>query len=150
MTLPTLNAFSVFDPSLALRGWPAFAADVERLRRAEGAAWVGTQSYGLLAQLELEHGVQAPLLQVVERERYRPYATTRPDFSRPGLIVDLHRRMVRADVLRCFADVKPVGAIDRGYRKGPVARYTAFLVSGPRRDVWTQGCPDQIRPGVWR
>jgi 4-amino-4-deoxy-L-arabinose transferase-like glycosyltransferase len=150
MALPTLNAFSTSDPALALRGWPAFAADVEQLRRAEGAAWVGTQSYGLLAQLELEHGIQAPLLQVVERDRYRADAMPRPDFSRPGLIVDLQRRMVRVDVLRCFTDVRSVGAIERGYRKGPVARYAAFLVSGPRRDVWTQGCPDQIRPGVWR
>ena len=29
-------------------------------------------------------------------------------------------------------------------------RYGVFLVSGPRRDVWTDGCPVEVTRGVWR
>jgi len=138
------------DPTLALRGWPQFAADVERLRDQSGAVWVGTESYGVYAQLNAERRIAVPLLDVVERERYWADDPERPDFTRPGLIVDLSRRMKREDVLRCFTSVAPAGAIARAGGPGRNQRYTAFLVSGPRRDVWVIGCPDEIAPGVWR
>uniref|UniRef100_UPI00286C6690 ArnT family glycosyltransferase n=1 Tax=Phenylobacterium sp. TaxID=1871053 RepID=UPI00286C6690 len=138
------------DPSLALRGWPRFSRDVEALRVATGAAWVGTQSYGEFAQLALAGGVAAPLLQLIERDRYWSDDTPRPDFTRPGLVVDISRRLRRADVLRCFTSVSPAGELGRAGGIGGNQRYTAFLVSGPRHDVWLQGCPAEISPGVWR
>ena len=155
IALPSPTPLGRLDPTLALRGWPQFAADIERLRVRTGAAWVGTESYGVYAQLNAEHGIAAPLLQVVERERYWPDEPpradfTRPDFTRPGLIVDLARRMGPAELPRCFTHVTPVGQLARAGGPGPNQRYSAFLVSGPRRDIWTQGCPDEISPGVWR
>jgi 4-amino-4-deoxy-L-arabinose transferase-like glycosyltransferase len=150
MAAPGAGSLGTFDPAISLRGWPGFARDVERLRQAQGAAWVGTESYGVAAQLDAERRIAAPLLEVIERDRYRKDAAIRPDFTRPGLIVDLDRRMARADVLRCFAVVEPAGVIDRGEPGGPAVRYTAFRVSGPRRDVWAQGCPEETGPGVWR
>ena len=63
------------------------------MRLEKGAAWVGTQSYGTYSQLALEGGVKAPLLQVIERDRYWKTSADHPDFSRPGLLVDLSRRM---------------------------------------------------------
>jgi 4-amino-4-deoxy-L-arabinose transferase-like glycosyltransferase len=149
MALPRPAALGVFDPTLALRGWPAFADDVERLRVAQHAAWVGVQSYGVLAQLDAQRRIRAPLLEVFERRRYDPALGLRPDFSRAGLVLDLDRRVVRADLLRCFAVVEPAGFLERGWVGGPVVRYTAFRVSGPKRDVWTRGCPEEIHPGVW-
>ena len=54
------------------------------------------------------------------------------------------------DVERCFTSVTPAGDLTRAGGLSPNQRYTAFLVSGPRRDPWIIGCPDEIRPGVWR
>jgi hypothetical protein len=149
MALPTPALPGRFDPTLALRGWPQFAADVEQLRARTGAAWVGTLSYGVYSQLKADGHIAAPLLEVVERDRYWP-SDPHPDFARPGLIVDLSRRMASRDVFRCFTAVAPAGELSRAGVVGPNQRYTAFLVSGPRRDVWTRGCPYQISPGVWR
>ena len=142
------------DPTLTLRGWPGFAADVEAVRARSGAAWVGTESYGVFSQLDDEHR-SAPLIEVVERDRYWASDPGRPDFNKPGLVVDLSRRMKVPDVMRCFRSVTPVaeltraGGLDRK-NVGHNQRYTAFLVSGPRRDVWIIGCPDEVAPGVWR
>jgi 4-amino-4-deoxy-L-arabinose transferase-like glycosyltransferase len=147
--LPEPNFLGRHDPTLALRGWPQFARDVEQLRVRTGAAWVGTQSYGVYSQLNDERAAAAPLLETVERDRY--WSTDpRPDFTRQGLIVDLARRLVREDLLRCFTRVVPAANLTRAGGLSGNQRYAAFLVSGPRRDVWIQGCPDEISPGVWR
>ena len=137
------------DPLLALRGWPQFARDVEAARIRTGAAWVGVESYGVYAQLLYEGVIQGPFLQVTDRDRYRKVGDG-PDFSRTGLIVDLTRRMKVEDVRRCFARVTVAGEIDRAHGVGRNQRYTALLVSGPKRDVWIQGCPEEVSPGVWR
>jgi len=142
------------DPTLALRGWPRFAKDVEAVRAKSGAAWVGAESYGVFSQLNDEHR-SSPLLEVVERDRYWATDPDRPDFTKPGLVVDLSRRMKVFDVMRCFRRVTPVAELTRA--GGPASkdlghnqRYTAYLVSDPKRDVWIIGCPDEIAPGVWR
>jgi 4-amino-4-deoxy-L-arabinose transferase-like glycosyltransferase len=148
--LPEPNFLGRYDPTLALRGWPQFAREVEDLRAKTGAAWVGTQSYAVYSQLADEHRNRAPLLELIDRDRYWASDPGRPDFTRPGLVVDIARRVLRQDILRCFTSVEPAGALTRAGGPGPNQRYTAFLVSGPRRDVWIQGCPAQIAPGVWR
>jgi 4-amino-4-deoxy-L-arabinose transferase-like glycosyltransferase len=147
--LPSARFLGRFDPTLPLRGWPQFAADVEQARARTGAAWVGTESYGVYAQLNNAGRIRAPLLQAVERDRYWT-TDERPDFTRPGLVVDLARRMKVPDVQRCFTSVTPVADLTRAGGPSRNQRYTAYLVSGPRRDVWIQGCPDEIAPGVWR
>jgi 4-amino-4-deoxy-L-arabinose transferase-like glycosyltransferase len=149
MALPSPNALAGHDPALPLRGWPQFAGDIEALRIKTGAAWVGTESYGVYSQLNDAGRIAAPLLEVVERDRYWA-SDPKPDFARPGLVVDLSRRMKVADVLRCFTQVQVAGDLTRAGGLSHNLRYTAFLVSGPRRDVWIIGCPDEIRPGVWR
>lgn len=150
MAFPRAGSIGVVDPALPLAGWRSFADDIEALRRAQGAAWVGTLNYGLEAQLVGERRIAAPVLQVNERARYRLDAPgPRPDFTRPGLLIDLDRRMDRADVLRCFAVVEPAGALERGFKAGPVRRYIAFRVAQPRRDIWADGCHmrNEVLPG---
>lgn len=149
-SLPAPTHLGTSDPLLAVRGWPSFARDVETLRRRTGAAWVGTESYGVYAQLDLQRASVAPLLQVIERDRYRKDLGAKPDFSQPGLVVDLARRMKVFDVGRCFRDVTPVADLIRAGAPGKNQRYSAFLVAGPKRDPWIRGCPEEIRPGVWR
>ncbi|RAK58372.1 hypothetical protein DJ021_00380 [Phenylobacterium hankyongense] len=138
--LPQSGPLGRSDPTLPIRGWPGLATDIERLRIAQGAAWVGTQSYGVAAQLDAERRIGAPLLEIIERDRYRKDAPVRPDFTRPGVVVDLDRRLVQADLLKCFADVRPAGILIRAGSPARGARYAAFRVSGPRLDVWNQGC----------
>ena len=142
------------DPTLIVRGWPGFAKEVEAVRVRTGAAWVGTESYGVFSQLNDEHR-SSLLLEVVERDRYWASDPGRPDFTKPGLVVDLSRRMKVVDVRRCFTNVTPVAELTRAAGRarkdwGHNQRYTAYLVSGPKRDVWIIGCPDEVSPGVWR
>ena len=150
MALPFPIGLGRLDPTLQLRGWPQFAQDVEALRARTGATWVGTESYGVYAQLNDERRTSTPLLEVIERDRYWANAPDRPDFTHPGLVVDLSRRMADAEAFRCFTNISVVGELTRAGGPGRNQRYTAFLVSGPKRDVWIQGCPEEIAPGVWR
>jgi 4-amino-4-deoxy-L-arabinose transferase-like glycosyltransferase len=150
VALPTPSPLGRLDPTLPLRGWPQLAGDIEALRARTGAAWVGTRSYGVYSQLQDEHRIAGPLLELVERERYWSDDPGRPDFTRPGLAVDLSRRMNVPDMQRCFTQVTPVAELKRAGGLTHDLRYTAYLVSGPRRDVWIEGCPAEISPGVWR
>jgi 4-amino-4-deoxy-L-arabinose transferase-like glycosyltransferase len=148
MTFPKVGSTGGFDPGLPLVGWPQFAGDVEQTRQKAGAAWVGAIDYGLVAQLTAEERSGVPVLQVNERARYRQDGP-RPDFTRPGLVLDLQRRLDPEDLRRCFAVVRPVGVLERGFKAGPVVRYAAVVVEQPRRDIWTDGChmKKDILPG---
>ncbi|MGI9170819.1 MAG: glycosyltransferase family 39 protein [Caulobacteraceae bacterium] len=130
-----------FDLARPVRGWPAFANQVEALRVRRGAAWIGTASYGLDAELADEPAVRAPVFQISERVRYRGLSTgAAPDLSRPGLLVDLPRRIDPRALRRCFARVTALGAIARGEPGGAQTVYAATLVSAPRRDLLRTGC----------
>ncbi|HEY2751358.1 ArnT family glycosyltransferase [Phenylobacterium sp.] len=150
MALAGPTSLGPLDPTLALRGWPEFAGEVEQIRARTGAAWVGTLSYGVYAQLDDEGRIKTSLLQVNERDRYWLADPHRPDLARAGLIVDISRRANRTDILRCFENVTPVSDLSRAGGVGKNQQYGVFLVSGPRRDIWTEGCPKEVTRGVWR
>jgi hypothetical protein len=130
------------DPALPVRGWPDFASRLERLRTGHAAAWVGTVSYGVAAELADEPGLHAPVLQLAERDRYEGLNLgAAPDLARPGLVVDLLRRVDLPALGRCFAQVRPLGVLARGAGAGsPGKAYAVVLVSAPLRDVLGQGC----------
>ncbi|WP_374575602.1 ArnT family glycosyltransferase [Phenylobacterium sp.] len=142
MTQMHSPAFGAFDPILALRGWREFSLQVEAERRKTGAEWVGTVSYGTLAELQSERLIDAPVAQIFERERYAFEPKPPAGLDRPGLVVDLARRLKPDRLESCFASVTYVAAFDRGLPSGPAARYAAYLVSGPKVDVARQGCPE--------
>lgn len=127
------------DPSLQLRGWPAFARAVEAERETSGAAWVGTLSYGVNGQLAARGEIKAPVLQLNERERYVFLPPSGADLAKPGLVVDLARRDVRIPLDACFAKVQPLGTLQRGPVAAHGSVYSVFLVSGPKR-VTEGGC----------
>ncbi|MDR3506921.1 MAG: glycosyltransferase family 39 protein [Caulobacteraceae bacterium] len=129
------------DPAAAIRGWPQFAAEVERMRQAQGAAWVGTLSYGTTGQLSAQGALTAPVAQLDERQRY-PAAdrSWRADLTRPGLVVDLERRIKPDKLGACFGVVRPLGPLHRGKGQGHESRYVAFLVAKPLALVLAQGC----------
>jgi 4-amino-4-deoxy-L-arabinose transferase-like glycosyltransferase len=121
-------------------GWRQFAQHVEAQRTASGAAWVGTLSYGLAAQLSVEPALRTPVLQITERERYSELRLPTPDLSRAGLLVDLQRRVDVAQLHRCFSKVVPLPAYSRVPHSPPGKAYDLFIVSQPRRDVLREGC----------
>jgi 4-amino-4-deoxy-L-arabinose transferase-like glycosyltransferase len=128
------------DPADQLRGWPQFAAQVDGVRAAHGAAWTGTLSYGVNGQLQAQQAVAGPVLQLNERDRYANLPAAAPDLSRPGLVVDLKRRIDPAKLAACFATVGAPVEIDRGLSGAADARYLAVPVAGPKIDLIGAGC----------
>jgi len=126
-----------------LRDWTPFAQAVEARRVSAGAAWVGTVGYGTAAQLANAGAITAPLLQVIERERYLDPGPS-PDQSHPGLIVDLDRRVDARDLVTCFARVEALGQIVRGPSATHGIKYDVYLVSAPRVDLANEGCPNDL------
>jgi 4-amino-4-deoxy-L-arabinose transferase-like glycosyltransferase len=129
-----------------LRGWPQFAHAIQsRAQPADGAptAWVGTMSYGLAAQLAAEPALTLPVVQLNDRARYDPLPPTAvPDFERPGLVIDLPRRVTSETLRSCFRQVEELAPIRRG--GGEVSatvqvEYAAFRVWRPI-NIESGGC----------
>jgi len=55
-------------------------------------------------------------------------------------VLDLERRLTLTDLQVCFAEVRPLGVVDRGQGASRWTRYAVFRVAGPRRDLLHQGC----------
>ena len=124
-----------------IEGWPRFAQGIDDVRRRSGGAWIGTLSYGLAAQLASEPGMSVPIAQVAERDRWRASdAFGAPDFTKPGLIVDLPRRASVERLKTCFRRVDLLAYLPRPTSSGAGPIYTVLRVSGPRRDIAASGC----------
>lgn len=128
------------DPADVLRGWPQLAEQVEGVGEAHQAAWIGTMSYGVNALLQAQPGLRLPAVQLNERERYADLPPPPADLTKPGLVVDLGRRLDPARLKACFAQVGAPVQIVRGVPRGPDSRYLAVPVAGARSGVLTQGC----------
>ena len=140
LALPRTD-FGKADPALAVRGWAPFGRAVEQARASAGAAWIGTLSYGVEGQLKAARETSAPLIQLDERDRYADLPDSPPpDFGRPGLVVDLQRRIDPEKLSACFAEVGPVGELDRAGGRSADMRYGAVRVSGPKVDILGRGC----------
>ena len=124
------------DPSQAVRGWPELASALEAERKVQGVAWVGTVSYVSLAQLSNQPSLQAPVIQITERDRYANAPVPKGlDTTKPGLIIDLSRRMDPKALAACFTMITPAPSLTRGGRP-----YAVYRVEGPRVDVVGDGC----------
>jgi 4-amino-4-deoxy-L-arabinose transferase-like glycosyltransferase len=128
------------DPADVLRGWPMLAEQVEGLGEAHHAAWIGTLSYGVNGLLQAQPGLRLPALQLDERERYADLPPSAADLSRPGLVVDLKRRLDPMRLKACFAEVGAPVEIVRGLSPASDARYLAVPVAGARAGLLSQGC----------
>ena len=134
------------DPPAPYRDWPAFSAAVERARVASGAAWVGTPTYGVAAQLAASHLLHGPSTEIFQRERYTfETAAERADFAAPGLIIVSPRNPAGRLLPQCFGSVVPLPQIDRGDGLSAAA-YSVYRVAQPWRDVQLDGCPTALDP----
>jgi hypothetical protein len=128
------------DPLAPYRDWSAFSSAVERERVGAGAAWVGTPTYGVTAQLAASHQVLVPATQIFQRDRYSfETPDERAAFTRPGLVIVPARNPAGAVLPRCFAEVDALPPISRGAGRSATS-YAAYRVAQPRRDVERQGC----------
>jgi 4-amino-4-deoxy-L-arabinose transferase-like glycosyltransferase len=128
------------DPSMPLRGWPAFLDAVEAARERTGAAWIGAPTYGIAAQLAASPKIHAPAVELFERERFTfETPAERADFTKPGLVVVPVRGAGARTLRMCFSDVEILPEIDRGAGRG-MTPYTVLRVAGPKRDVERIGC----------
>jgi hypothetical protein len=128
------------DPADVLRGWSMLAEQVEGVGEAHHAAWVGTLSYGVNGLLQAQPGLRLPALQLNERERYADLPATAADLSKPGLVVDLKRRLDPARLSACFAEVGAPVEIVRGLSNTADSRYVAVPVAGAKTGLVSQGC----------
>ena len=140
LALPQTDLPHGRDPAGPVRGWPAFAAEVEAVRHGGGEAWVGTLSYGVTGQLAAQPALGAPVIELTERERYPAAdASWRADLSRPGLVVDLQRRAGAAALARCFGAVRDLGPLARdGGGRGEL--YELLAVANPIATTAATGC----------
>jgi hypothetical protein len=102
-------------------------------------------SYGVNGLLQAEPALarpalQLPVLQLNERQRYADLPPPRADLSRPGLVVDLERRLDPEKLKACFAEVGAPALLVRGAGRASDARYVAVPVSGARPNLLAQGC----------
>jgi 4-amino-4-deoxy-L-arabinose transferase-like glycosyltransferase len=140
LAVPATDIKGLNDPTGAIRGWPRFTMTVNNIRANSGAAWFGTVSYGATAQLDYARA-DAPVVQIDERDRYSPGdGSWRADMTRPGLIVDIDRRLSAQALMTCFAKVEPYGFVVRHLGVSRPTRYALFLVEGPRYDMLRDGC----------
>ena len=140
IALPSDGQLPFRDPAKEFRGWPEFAAAVERQRLASGAAWVGATDYGTAAELASLPALHAPSVEIIERQRAGfETPAERADFSRPGLVVVPPRDPGEPVLRGCFGQVTALPAIMRGQGRGATP-YLVFRVAQPRRDVERDGC----------
>ena len=155
LALPATDWFGRIDLSGQMRGWPLFARRVEQLRSHVGAGWVGAVSFGQVAFLDDTGKINSPVVQITERSRYafQP-PPPRTVMDGPGLVVDFARRVTTEDLNKCFADVIPLGEMQRGGDARPPAAlarlglgprqytYALFRVANPKVDLIRDGCWD--------
>ena len=128
------------DPADVLRGWPMLAEQVEGVGEAHGAAWIGTLSYGVDGLLQAQSALRLPAVQLNERDRWADLPPSPADLTKPGLVIDLKRRVDLARLRACFATVGAPTEIVRGLGQGADNRYLAVPVAGARSGLLTQGC----------
>jgi hypothetical protein len=139
MALPQTDWFGRRDPVMPLRGWPSLAREVEAARQRAGAGWVGVFSYGGAAELLDQQASSAPIVELIERERYASLGPA-PSLKGEGLVMDLARRLAVDDLTPCFNTVRRLGDLYRGDAGRPGIPYAVFIVSGPKVDLIKQGC----------
>jgi 4-amino-4-deoxy-L-arabinose transferase-like glycosyltransferase len=139
MALPQTDWLGRRDPVMPLRGWAAFAQSVETQRVRVGGGWVGTFSYGEAAELLDQRKSDAPILELIERERFLVLGQA-PRLNGPGVVVDLRRRIAADDLQLCFGEVRRLADLERGDRGRPGIAYAVFYAAGPKLDLVNRGC----------
>jgi 4-amino-4-deoxy-L-arabinose transferase-like glycosyltransferase len=120
------------DPTSQMRGWEAFAAEVDRLRIANGACWIATSSFETTGQLAWALRSRVPVLQLDEPLRY--VHLPKPDrglLQCPALYVELERRLSPELLSRHFRSLTLLPGLSRSHRGVDIARYVIYRLADP-------------------
>jgi 4-amino-4-deoxy-L-arabinose transferase-like glycosyltransferase len=129
---PIVYGRDIKDPTSQMRGWPKFAAEVERLRLLHGAQWIATASYATTAQLAFQLKSGPQILQLDERLRYAHLPPVDDALLQsPAIYVDLEQRRPPQFLERRFGSVVPLTKINRTYRGSNIATYVVYRISDP-------------------
>jgi hypothetical protein len=130
---PMVRLSDLRDSTAQMRGWPELAANLERLRVANGTQWIATSSYATTGQLAFALRGGPPVIQLTERLRYAnlpaPNETT---LRSPGLYVELDRRENPELLRERFGSVISLGHLVRRDNDGPIASFAVYRISDPR------------------
>jgi 4-amino-4-deoxy-L-arabinose transferase-like glycosyltransferase len=129
---PLFSPAGIGDPTSQTRGWRKFAAEVERVRLANGARWIATASYATTGQLAFALKDGPEVVQLNERLRYAHLGP--PDgalLASPALYVDLERRNGLPMLRKRFASVTALGTLSRSFHGQTLARYALYRLADP-------------------
>jgi 4-amino-4-deoxy-L-arabinose transferase-like glycosyltransferase len=145
---PLFSPAGMGDPTSQMRGWREFAAEVERVRLANGARWIATASYATTGQLAFALKGGPEVVQLNERVRYAHLAPPeRALLNSPALYVDLERRSGVATLGKRFASVTALGTLSRSFRGQTLARYALYRLADPIAPVLDEeGRPEPAQP----
>jgi 4-amino-4-deoxy-L-arabinose transferase-like glycosyltransferase len=128
------------DPGQAIRGWAGVAGEVARLREETGARWIATTQYGVDAEIAYHlRDTGVPVVPIAGRVRYA--FAPEPDAAlagEPTLIVSTHANLER--LAECFADISPLGAIERAHGGKTIQTLHVFLGGRGRADLFDHDC----------
>jgi 4-amino-4-deoxy-L-arabinose transferase-like glycosyltransferase len=127
------------DPVKVMHGWARFAADVEKLRRENGASWIATDSYGVNAALVYYlRDVDVPIVDVTEPARYTFAPPPDPALrAEPALFVS--DRPFAGRLHACFAELVPVPPVAAdGFDRQHQA--FGYLAGKPIQGLFTSAC----------
>ena len=128
------------DPGQVNHGWEGVAADAERLREQSGAGWIAAANYAahaIVAYNLRDTGV--PVIAVTGRARYAFAPPPDPALlDRPALLIVNEAGAGR--FASCFAEMTPVGTIERRSGEAIVETFAAFRVASAKPTLLADGC----------
>jgi hypothetical protein len=130
------------DPTVRLEGFRDLAREVDARARAEGAPYLLTHGYALASLMTVYGDPSIAVVQPEQRIRW-VFEPSPPEalFASPGLaIAEAGRRFDLVLKMR-FAQVDPVGTIDRRRAGRPIETYELYRVSDPFAPVLDPPCP---------
>jgi hypothetical protein len=129
-----------FDPGQMNRGWEGVATDSERLREDSGADWIAAANYAAHAIVAYNLRDEAvPVIALTDRARYAFAPPPDPELlDRPALLIVNEASAGR--FASCFAEITPVGTIERRSGEAIVETFAALKVAGAKPTLLADGC----------
>ena len=128
------------DPGKMNHGWDGVATEANRLRAESGAGWIALANYAAHASIAYNlRDTAVPVIAIVDRARYA-FAPS-PDASlvdSPALLVVSEAQTGR--LRQCFAEMTPVGSIERKSGSAVIETLAAFRAKGALASLFADGC----------